>query len=214
MARKKPLDDVLFAKFAVERKMQATGAELRDALAKTPAGSVERAKVQLTTFASGGESARIEEPFYFLYGKNISFGCGVSVGPYNYFEDYAHIEIGNFVIFSAFVSLRTAFYPLQENLRRNGVFFARGIRIEDNVLIGSHVTILPGVIIHEGAILLDGTVVSKNVPKNAIVSGNPAQILHIQHKKDYKNKEAILQTTAVYSKYPNPESNSVPVISK
>jgi acetyltransferase-like isoleucine patch superfamily enzyme len=47
-----------------------------------------------------------------------------------------------------------------------------------------NVCITPGVYIHEGAIVAMGAVVTKDVPKCAIVGGNPARVLKyrdIQH---------------------------------
>ena len=51
------------------------------------------------------------------------------------------------------------------------------IDIGDKVWIGSHVTILKGVKIGEGAVIAPGSVVSSNVPANALASGNPARII-------------------------------------
>jgi acetyltransferase-like isoleucine patch superfamily enzyme len=47
--------------------------------------------------------------------------------------------------------------------------------IEDDVFIGSHVTILKGVTIGSAAIVAAGSVVSKNIPQGEIWGGNPAQ---------------------------------------
>lgn len=53
------------------------------------------------------------------------------------------------------------------------------IVINRNVWIGDGVVILPNVEIGEGAIIGANSVISKNVPKNVIVGGNPAQILKV-----------------------------------
>jgi len=50
----------------------------------------------------------------------------------------------------------------------------KDIIIEDNVWIGSNVTVLGGVTIGEGAIIQAGSVVAKDVPKYAIAGGHPA----------------------------------------
>lgn len=52
--------------------------------------------------------------------------------------------------------------------------------IIDDVWIGGHVIILPGVHIHRGAIIGAGAVVTKDVPEWAIVGGNPARIIGIR----------------------------------
>lgn len=49
--------------------------------------------------------------------------------------------------------------------------------IEDDVSIGSNATILCGIRIHKGAKIGAGAVVTKDVPANTTVIGNPARIL-------------------------------------
>ncbi len=51
------------------------------------------------------------------------------------------------------------------------------VKIGDRVLVGANSTILPGVVIGDGAIVAAGTVVHKNVPPGAFVGGNPMQII-------------------------------------
>jgi acetyltransferase-like isoleucine patch superfamily enzyme len=43
--------------------------------------------------------------------------------------------------------------------------------------IGSNATILCGITIGEGALIGAGSVVTKDVPPNAVVAGNPARVL-------------------------------------
>ncbi|WP_426358469.1 acyltransferase [Pseudocolwellia sp. HL-MZ19] len=51
------------------------------------------------------------------------------------------------------------------------------INIGDNVWIGAHSIILPGVTIEDGAVIAAGAVVSKNVPKDQIWGGIPAKYI-------------------------------------
>lgn len=53
--------------------------------------------------------------------------------------------------------------------------------INDFVWFGSNVTIVPGVIIGEGAVVGAGSVVTKDVPKYAVVGGNPAKIIKFRN---------------------------------
>ena len=46
-----------------------------------------------------------------------------------------------------------------------------------NVWIGGSATILPGVTIGKNAIVAAGAVVTKDVPANTIVGGNPAKVI-------------------------------------
>ena len=49
--------------------------------------------------------------------------------------------------------------------------------IEDNVWVGSRALILKGVRVGKGSIVAAGAVVTKDVPQNCIVAGNPAKIV-------------------------------------
>jgi len=52
-----------------------------------------------------------------------------------------------------------------------------GITIKKHASIGANATILPGVTIGEYAMVGAGAVVTKDVPDNAVVVGNPAKII-------------------------------------
>lgn len=49
------------------------------------------------------------------------------------------------------------------------------IIVEDNVFIGAGCIILPGVTIHEGALVGAGSMVTKDVEANSVYAGNPAK---------------------------------------
>ena len=50
-------------------------------------------------------------------------------------------------------------------------------KVGPNVSIGSNATILGGITIGEGSLIGAGSVITKDVPPNTIVAGNPAKIL-------------------------------------
>lgn len=58
------------------------------------------------------------------------------------------------------------------------------IFIGDDCLIGKGATIMPGVIIGDNVVVGAGSVVTKNVPNNVIVAGNPAKVIKEKFKWD------------------------------
>lgn len=54
---------------------------------------------------------------------------------------------------------------------------SKGITIEDDVWIGSNVTVLDGVRVCKGSILAAGSVVTEDVPEFTIVGGVPARVI-------------------------------------
>ena len=59
--------------------------------------------------------------------------------------------------------------------------------IGDNVFLGANSVVLAGVTIGDGAIIGAGAVVTKNIPKYAIVGGNPAKIIRYRNGKQYED---------------------------
>lgn len=52
-----------------------------------------------------------------------------------------------------------------------------GVLVKRGASIGGNATLLPGVTVHEGAMVGAGAVVTKDVPAGALVVGNPARVI-------------------------------------
>ena len=93
------------------------------------------------------------------------------------------IEIGNHVTLGGnTVIYDTDFHSLDPLTRReqtNDKIKSNWgkVKIEDNVFIGAHSTILKGVIIGENSVIGSCSVVSKNIPSNEIWAGNPIKFI-------------------------------------
>lgn len=70
----------------------------------------------------------------------------------------------------------------------------RPIKIGAHVWIGAGAIILPGVIIEDYAVIGSGSIVTANIPKGAIVVGNPARIIKYRDKTNYLKEPEISDT--------------------
>ncbi len=63
--------------------------------------------------------------------------------------------------------------------------------IGDEVMIGANSTILPGVVIGNGAIVSAGTLVHKDVPEGAFVGGNPMRVIYTKEEMQARHQEEL-----------------------
>lgn len=111
------------------------------------------------------------------YGGHIRIGSDVLIDDNCFITAQKLIEIGNHVQISAY-SFITDF---NHNFSRRNVPINKqgcssfSVVIEDDVWIGAHSSILPGVRIGKGAVIGAGSVVTKSVKPYTVVAGNPAK---------------------------------------
>ena len=75
------------------------------------------------------------------------------------------------------VQIYTAAHDLKEEARIQGWEVAKAIEIDDNVWIGGGAILLPGVRLGRNAVVGAGAVVTRDVPANTIVAGNPSRVI-------------------------------------
>ena len=91
-----------------------------------------------------------------------SDGPGIFIGKRSMFGTYCEI-------------IDSDFHDLHPDRRADGAAKTGKVVIGENVLVGSNVKILKGVKIGDNAIIANGSVVTRSVPANAVVFGNPAR---------------------------------------
>ncbi|GAB3357582.1 MULTISPECIES: acyltransferase [Giesbergeria] len=93
------------------------------------------------------------------------------------------LRVGDDVFIGPNVTFTNDKYPRSGNKS----FKLLPIVIENNVSIGAGATILPGIHIGEGAIVGAGAVVTKNVPPQSLVIGNPARIVNAKENDELRS---------------------------
>lgn len=121
------------------------------------------------------ESVTMFPPFYSDFGKNITLGKRVFINSGCKFQDQGGVVIGDDCLVGHNTVMATLNHDLSPS-RRADMHPAR-IVIGRNVWIGSNVTILPGVTIGDNAVVAAASVVTKDVPENAIMVGSPAKVV-------------------------------------
>ncbi len=124
-----------------------------------------------------GKDFGIEPPFYCDYGYNIKVGDQVFFNFNCTLLDVCTITIGNRCLFGPNVQVYTATHPIEASARGSLLEFGRPIHIEDDVWVGGGAIICPGVRIGSRSIIAAGSVVTKDVPADVLVGGNPARII-------------------------------------
>jgi acetyltransferase-like isoleucine patch superfamily enzyme len=115
-------------------------------------------------------------PFYTTGGPDITVGRNVFINQNCTFYDLGGLDISDDVLIGPNVSIITSGHPLRPSDRRSGVI-AKPIVIERNVWVAAGAIIIGGVTIGENSVVAAGSVVTKDIPPNTLVGGNPARVI-------------------------------------
>lgn len=124
------------------------------------------------------------EKYARFIGVKIGEKCDIQ--DVNFGSEPYLIEIGNHVQITSGTKIFThgAAWILRKKYPK--VDFFGKVKIGNNVYIGNNALIMAGVTIGNNVIVAAGAVVTKSVPDNVIVGGNPAKILG--NIEDFENK--------------------------
>ena len=115
-------------------------------------------------------------PFYTAGGDEIHLGKNVFINQNCTLYDLGGLDIADDVMIGPNVSLITAGHPLEPSQRR-AVTIGKPIVIEKSVWIAAGATVIGGVTVGQNSVVAAGSVVTRDVPPNTLIGGNPARVI-------------------------------------
>ncbi|MBN2894193.1 MAG: acyltransferase [Bacteroidales bacterium] len=124
-----------------------------------------------------GNNVQLQTPFYFSNLQNIKFGKNVTLAAFVHIWAEGGVEIGDNVMIASHTAITSATHnPKIKQFNKENIF--KKVVIGNNVWIGSHVVIFPGVQIGNNCIIGAGSIVNKDIPDNCVYAGVPAKKLY------------------------------------
>lgn len=137
----------------------------------------KREKIVTELIPNSGNNLWLQPPFYCDYGTNILLGENVFFNFNCIVLDVAQVKIGNRTKLGPNVQIYTATHPIDYKERATGLESGKAISIGEDVWIGGSVIICPGITIGDRTVIGAGSVVTKDIPSDVFVAGNPCKII-------------------------------------
>lgn len=136
------------------------------------------------------ETFVIEPNFRCDYGYNIHLGENFYANFDLIILDCCPVTIGKNCFIAPRVSICTAGHPVEAGPRIAGWEFAAAITIGDDVWIGAHAVINPGVTLGNRVVVASGAVVTKSFGDDVVIAGVPARVIReIDQSEGPKDKK-------------------------
>ena len=123
-------------------------------------------------------------------GAYFGTGAGIRVGDRSHVGQNSRIDhnvtLGDDVVMGPDVVIMTAAHAFDDPavpVNQQGALPRRPVTIGNDVWIGTRAVLLPGVCIHDGAVIGAGAIVTRDVAPYAVVGGNPARVVRYRGEK-------------------------------
>jgi acetyltransferase-like isoleucine patch superfamily enzyme len=127
-----------------------------------------------------GKGSSIAPTATLRFGEHITIGSNTHV---NHMCDIwasheGNIRIGNDVLFGPKVHINSANHNFKKGqLIREQYGEHADVEIGNDVWLGAHVVVLPGVKIGEGSVVGAGSIITKDIPPYSVAVGSPAKVI-------------------------------------
>lgn len=135
--------------------------------------SEEWQKYMHELFPDMGEGSHVMSPVVAVHPEKVIIGKNVHVMNNVLFMAAGGITIDD----EARVAANVQLISNNHDVHDRDILLCKPVHLKRNCWIGAGASILPGVTIGENAIVGAASVVTKDVPDNAIVVGNPARVI-------------------------------------
>ncbi len=140
-----------------------------------------KAEIQFTDKINIGKNTRISSFVKIKVNKGvIKIGQNCTINSFCFIDaDEGGLEIGDNVLIGPRVGIHGSNYKYNDKnvpIINQGII-SKGIKIEDDVWIGSNSTVLDGVTIGRGSVIGAGSVVTQDIPPFSVAFGVPAKVI-------------------------------------
>ena len=110
----------------------------------------------------------------------LRIGSGTNIGHGIWLSCVGEIDIGENVLMGHNILIADSYHEYHDPdvpIIRQPMAPPKPVRIEEGCILGPHVAVLAGVTIGRNTFVAANAVITKSVPPNSVVAGNPARVL-------------------------------------
>ncbi len=122
------------------------------------------------------DSCTVCPPFHCDHGHGIRLGEDVFINYDCIFLDGGPVSIGSRTLIGPRCQIYTPQHPMYYIARREPKEYSLPVYIGEDCWLGGNVTVCPGVTIGDRCIVAAGSVVTRDIPSDSLVAGNPASV--------------------------------------